>query len=808
MHISTDVPPWEAALPKACVLLDTSAVVAPGFDAALIGLLRSAGRSEPVFLPRSVRSEVSSDLDRHVSEFRKSLKAEGLLTVKGSSSDATPHPAVLLREAVRQRLKHQVVIFTNDRERAHDLSLVGDQESYERDVRAVHVVSWDRELGFQQFAKTADDSPIRSVSWRDAIGDAASEALIDTNILMDRAAEPGFKIVTGALPAGKAMHAPYSAAKELKSLKNKRPEEVRRALGLAERLHEEGFLQWRGEKSDPRFLDNWLVQKVIELATEAPVVVFTNDRALQRDLLSINAMTSYAFKPVSVARFHGNGTVLDVPPEPVEGPGTSSRTAPDRRRFRYALFPRSSVQTQVSPSRRRAPRSGDAVSLASGEVLTLKEEIGSGGQGNVYSTSRSAVVAKIYRSDRRSLDTIEKTRLLQTYLDPPDRVAWPISEVLDEDGEQAGYVMKRITGSPIQLAVHKPLLLAKRHPSWTRVMLAQIARGVAEIVAQLHVAGIVIGDINASNFLVDETGGVFLVDIDSAQIEDLPCPVGTVAFTPPSMQGCDFATVLRTPEDDEFALATLIFTTLMVGKQPYARQGAEDMAQNMQQARFPYRFRDTVGEPPPGKWPFIWSNFPYEIKKAFTSVFRHDDRITAAEWVSILKRYEELISKGYSSGELFPTKYKPGPNGEPPRELLTCSACNGYFTGYSNDPKNIFAGKLLCRDHRLVERECRRCHDTFVTQAKGPRANFCPKCERLRGRSKCHECGEVITGFSEDVTTFQGHPYCRHCYKSRGSTLTCRTCGDTFVWTYSDQAFFATKDFVPPKDCKSCKNSR
>ncbi len=40
-------------------------------------------------------------------------------------------------------------------------------------------------------------------------------------------------------------------------------------------------------------------------------------------------------------------------------------------------------------------------------------------------------------------------------------------------------------------------------------------------------------------------------------------------------------------------------------------------------------------------------------------------------------------------------------------------------------------------------------------------------------------------------------------------TLTCRNCGQPFVWTASEQKFYADKGFTnSPKDCPTCRQAR
>lgn len=35
--------------------------------------------------------------------------------------------------------------------------------------------------------------------------------------------------------------------------------------------------------------------------------------------------------------------------------------------------------------------------------------------------------------------------------------------------------------------------------------------------------------------------------------------------------------------------------------------------------------------------------------------------------------------------------------------------------------------------------------------------------------------------------------------------LTCKDCGNEFIWTVSEQKFFNANNLVPPKRCKACR---
>ncbi|RML94152.1 hypothetical protein APX70_07765, partial [Pseudomonas syringae pv. maculicola] len=64
----------------------------------------------------------------------------------------------------------------------------------------------------------------------------------------------------------------------------------------------------------------------------------------------------------------------------------------------------------------------------------------------------------------------------------------------------------------------------------------------------------------AQNLLVtQDSTKLWMVDTDSFQIEGFPCPVGTVNFTAPEIQGVNYGTFMRTKEHELFAVATMLF---------------------------------------------------------------------------------------------------------------------------------------------------------------------------------------------------------------------------------------------------------
>lgn len=96
---------------------------------------------------------------------------------------------------------------------------------------------------------------------------------------------------------------------------------------------------------------------------------------------------------------------------------------------------------------------------------------------------------------------------------------------------------------------------------------------------KLHSRGIIVGDLNQSNIMVDRKGDVFIVDADSFDITDpknrmhFPCTVGQTEVLAPELQVCNnltFPNAKFTKNSDVFSLAILVFRLLFSGFHPFA----------------------------------------------------------------------------------------------------------------------------------------------------------------------------------------------------------------------------------------------
>jgi DNA-binding helix-hairpin-helix protein with protein kinase domain len=222
-----------------------------------------------------------------------------------------------------------------------------------------------------------------------------------------------------------------------------------------------------------------------------------------------------------------------------------------------------------------------------------------------------------------------------------------------------------------------------------------------------------------------------MVDTDSFQIENFPCPVGTVNFTPTEIQGKNYAEFLRTVDQELFAVATMIFMILFPGKPPYSQQGGGSPAENIKSKNFPYRYFKEYGKDnpevsgktaPQGTWQFIWANLPNPIREAFFNTFREDKRTGVDEWTSLLVNYRSRLERGTLPDEMFPLAFQV----RDPIQI-SCAKCSVSFTASKRRVEKMTAeGKSVwcaeCANRVRVEnlaRQSKRTTEQYTGQSTG-----------------------------------------------------------------------------------------
>lgn len=207
---------------------------------------------------------------------------------------------------------------------------------------------------------------------------------------------------------------------------------------------------------------------------------------------------------------------------------------------------------------------------------TIGRLIGKGGEGQVYDVNEnSGQLAKLY-NEAPDTEKANKLRYMASIQKPAIHqfAAWP-ADVLLENSQVVGFVMKKLTGYVPLHMLFSPMDRKKLFPDKGYNFLVHVARNLASAFHKLHEEGLIIGDINEGNILVNAQGMVAFIDCDSFQIKHNThyyyCEVGVPRYTPPELlAGKTFTNVIRTVNTDAFSLAILIFQLLFLGRHPFA----------------------------------------------------------------------------------------------------------------------------------------------------------------------------------------------------------------------------------------------
>lgn len=144
----------------------------------------------------------------------------------------------------------------------------------------------------------------------------------------------------------------------------------------------------------------------------------------------------------------------------------------------------------------------------------------------------------------------------------PDRVVAPEAIATDSRGNIVGYTMPRLDPATVLLK-YSDRSFQQAVPSNEVI---EIFRDLHGTVTQIHQAGVVIGDFNDLNVLV-QGSAAYLIDADSFQYGPFPCQVFTARFLDPQL--CDpQAGSLQlvqayTPWSDWYAFAVMLMQSLL-----------------------------------------------------------------------------------------------------------------------------------------------------------------------------------------------------------------------------------------------------
>lgn len=288
-------------------------------------------------------------------------------------------------------------------------------------------------------------------------------------------------------------------------------------------------------------------------------------------------------------------------------------------------------------------------------VVALGPLLGSGGEGSVFEVlGQPDLAVKLYgqftnRQTAKLKAMIGRCPASAT-TDPAVRLAWPASLVYSStnSADVVGFAMLRTSATETLFEYWSRIAYAE---PWTEASVLQVVRNVARGVATIHAStGVVCGDVNGVNVLVDGAGNVTLVDLDSCQVavgsDVFCCDVGRREYLAPELQGKNLRGLVRSVAHDNFALAVLIFQVLMRGYHPFSAQfvgvGTRlAQGERIQRGLWPYRVGGAGEYRPPRSAP-PFAGLPQEVRRLFYECFElgHVEparRPSAEEWAAVIE---------------------------------------------------------------------------------------------------------------------------------------------------------------------------
>lgn len=343
---------------------------------------------------------------------------------------------------------------------------------------------------------------------------------------------------------------------------------------------------------------------------------------------------------------------------------------------------------------------GDTVMTGKQQPIVLVKRISSGAEGMVFTTDNPKIVAKIYhRNQITPLRWSKLTRMVSMGIKSIG-ICWP-QDLLFYKGVPVGYTMILGKGKTLGNVFDGPDAMVNNFPKWKRIDVVETLIELLEKYLYLHMHDIIAGDIQMKNALLYSSNSVYLIDMDSVQVGNLPCPVGTEEFTDPALWGKNFSGFLRRLEDEDYSIAMLVFSILFCGLHPYAtRNGAETLREEILEKNFPYTLDDSDEEHiPRGGYNYIWRYLPGRIRGMLYAVFAQGKKVEAIEWYDAVVEYKDMLAGNKFEDEeaykVFPKMDYKMTAEATESNVSTKSVTPAYrnpFMG-SNDP-NVFRGGL------------------------------------------------------------------------------------------------------------------
>ncbi|MEK3935679.1 lipopolysaccharide kinase InaA family protein [Sporosarcina sp. FSL W7-1349] len=271
-----------------------------------------------------------------------------------------------------------------------------------------------------------------------------------------------------------------------------------------------------------------------------------------------------------------------------------------------------------------APEEGDTVYLG-GNPISLQRRIGGGGEADIFELVPGKL-AKIYKTVpdlqthlpncfKFQQEIRRRNERLDVLLNDPryqvnDRyIILPQYKLTDANGNLVGIVMDQAEGILLVDIITKNIYPFE---GFKRSDLLTIAKKIIIKLKKLHTHGIIMGDVNLENILVDakspEDIKIYIIDLDSCQIDGFPSMFETPEFTDPvwlqEREAHGF--IPRTIENECFTIAILLFNIIFNNVHPYQHPTGRNLQDNTRKRLYPYKIQEKDAE-------FIKEEFGVEV---------------------------------------------------------------------------------------------------------------------------------------------------------------------------------------------------
>lgn len=465
-----------------------------------------------------------------------------------------------------------------------------------------------------------------------------------------------------------------------------------------------------GDPNDATHADSVILGIFTKFRTRYNLLLITQDSDLARDIRALNnSKSTLSTNQCQAMRLLDDGKLST----------------------RYTKFSKSTllkITNPVPPSKsfvicsqvRSTPDSKNCVSgtikerttlyTQSNQKIVLTEKLDEGGEGIVYKTN-TPHIAKVYFPEKNTIHKLEKIKLLISKPLNCPGICAPTEILYNSKHQFVGYLMPKACGTKLSTISIKPKF-KNMFPQWSKRDMVELTVTILQKIKYLHDRNVILGDINTNNIMFTSSTDVYFVDVDSYQIEDFPCPVGTIPYTPPELLNKGhYRDFLRTKGNEYFAVAALLFTLMVQGQQPYTQKDSNDMKANILNMDFPYALGNRKNSKTPnGYWRYMWSHLPVFLKKAFYNTFSRggdysteQTRLNADQWLAMFNEFLRLLDSGEygaqdsMSENIYPTRFKKRKGGI----YVFCSCCH-------NETDQQYCENGVCLDCRRKQRLARQ----------------------------------------------------------------------------------------------------